>query len=91
MIHDVWCEQPSPQPNREGILRCPSCKFVAPVRRSAVQLSNYRCPVHLDTQVTHRGRGCSACAAQTLKSAAARRSKRKKALQPSNPTERPER
>ena len=69
MAHDVWCSRPSPQPDREGILKCPSCRYLAdvapPPRKTP--LSNYRCRTHPEQAVTWKGTGCASCSAQKTK------------------------
>ena len=78
MIHDVWCSQPSPQPDREGVLRCPVCKYVAPAPKARAQVvTGYVCRDHHSQPVKFpSGKGCPTCAAANLKTAAARKAKR---------------
>ena len=62
MNHDEWCSRPSPQPDREGILRCPSCKYIAPVPKQRAQVfTGYVCRDHHGQPVTFRGKGCKLC------------------------------
>ena len=82
MNHDEWCSRPSPQPDREGILRCPSCKYladVAPAPRVQVA-TGYVCRDHHTQPVTFRGKGCPQCPK--------RKPKQRKAIEPRDQTER---
>ena len=90
MTHDVWCSQPSPQPDREGLLKCPTCHFLADVAPGprVMPASNYRCREHPDQPVSWKGRNCPACAAATLKTAAAKRVKREATAARDDTTER---
>ena len=68
MNHADWCSQPEPRPDPQGVVKCPSCKYIAPAPKPRLMpASNYRCKEHPEQPVTWRGTGCTRCAAERTK------------------------